>query len=176
VQTRTAKKETLVDNYSFDGEALADAEFTNHRLIYVTPELTSDVHISGVPRVTVRMAASKARANLSVYLVSLPWESGRRTVITDNLITRGWADFRNHKDIRKEEDVKPGDFVDVTFDLMPDDQLIRKGQQIGLMIFSSDKDFTLLPQPGTELTVDLAGTKITLPVVGGKEALEGAMK
>jgi len=176
VQTRTAKKETLVDNYSFDGSALADAEFTNHRLIYLTPELTSDVHLSGIPRVTVRMAASKARANLSVYLVSLPWESGRRTVITDNLITRGWADFRNHKDIRQEEDVKPGEFVDVTFDLMPDDQLIRKGQQIGLMIFSSDKDFTLLPEPGTELTVDLAGTKIILPVVGGKEALEKAMR
>ncbi|WP_273446432.1 Xaa-Pro dipeptidyl-peptidase [Neolewinella agarilytica] len=176
VQTRTAKKETLVDNYSFDGEALADAEFTNHRLIYLTPELSSEIHISGSPRVTVRMAASKARANLSVYLVSLPWEEGRRTVITDNLITRGWADFRNHKDIRQEEDVKPGDFVDVSFDLMPDDQLIRKGQQIGLMIFSSDKDFTLLPEPGTELTVDLAGTKLTLPVVGGKEKLMEAMK
>ena len=176
VQTRTAKKETLVDNYSFDGSALADAEFTSHRLIYLTPELTADVHLSGTPTVTVRMAASKARANLSVYLVSLPWESGRRTVITDNLITRGWADFRNHKDIRQEEDVEPGEFVDLTFDLMPDDQLIRKGQQIGLMIFSSDKDFTLLPEPGTELTVDLAETKITLPVVGGKAAMEGAMK
>ena len=54
------------------------------------------------------------------------------------------------------------------YELMPDDQIIPKGQQIGLMIFSSDKEFTLWPEPGTELTVDLDGTVLTLPVVGGK--------
>jgi X-Pro dipeptidyl-peptidase len=35
------------------------------------------------------------------------------------------------------------------------------------LIFSSDKEFTLHPKPGTELTVDLDGTNLTLPVVGG---------
>jgi X-Pro dipeptidyl-peptidase len=44
------------------------------------------------------------------------------------------------------------------------------------MIFSSDRDFTLWPQPGTELTVDLGQTTITLPVVGGKKALQQAFK
>jgi X-Pro dipeptidyl-peptidase len=174
-QTRTMKQETITDNYSFKAAALADAEFTEHRLMYVLPTLKEDLHLSGTPQVSVRMSANKARANLSVYLVSLPWEEGRRTVITDNLITRGWADFRNHKDLRKEKDVKPGEFVDVSFDLMPDDQIIRAGQQIGLMIFASDKEFTLWPQPGTQVTVDLSGTSISLPVVGGREALERAL-
>ena len=50
---------------------------------------------------------------------------------------------------------------------MPDDQIIKAGQQIGLMIFSSDKEYTLHPKPGTELTIDLDGTSLTLPVVGG---------
>ena len=36
------------------------------------------------------------------------------------------------------------------------------------MIFSSDRDFTLWPEPGTELTVDLAATKLELPIVGGE--------
>jgi X-Pro dipeptidyl-peptidase len=80
-----------------------------------------------------------------------------------------------HKDLRKEKDVKPGEFVNVSFDLMPDDQIIRAGQQIGLMIFASDKEFTLWPQPGTQVTVDLSGTSISLPVVGGREALERAL-
>jgi X-Pro dipeptidyl-peptidase len=44
------------------------------------------------------------------------------------------------------------------------------------MIFSSDKDFTLHPDPGTELTVDLAGTQLELPIVGGPEALQDALK
>ncbi|MGK0488864.1 MAG: X-Pro dipeptidyl-peptidase, partial [Candidatus Endobugula sp.] len=58
----------------------------------------------------------------------------------------------------------------------PDDQIIKRGQQIGLMISSSDQEFTLHPMPGTELTVDLEATKITLPIVGGLEAFKNAVK
>ena len=68
----------------------------------------------------------------------------------------------------------PGEFVALGFDLQPDDQVIPKGQQIALMIFSSDREFTLWPEPGTELTVDLDATSLELPVVGGAEALAGA--
>ena len=169
-------KETLVDNYSFSGEVLAQAEYTNHRLLYVSPTLKEDVHISGLASITVKIASSKPAVNLSVWLVSLPWNEGRRTVITDNIITRGWADLQNYKSLRKSNPLKPGKYYEMTFDLQPDDQIIKKGQQIGLMIFSSDNNYTLLPKPGTELTVDLNGTSITIPVVGGKDAFEKAIK
>jgi X-Pro dipeptidyl-peptidase len=159
-------KETLVDNYSFDGEALASAEITNHRLLYVTPKLTKDIHISGVPKITVKLASSKPAVNLSVWLVSLPWDNGRRAKTTDNIITRGWADPQNYKSLTESEPLKPSEFYEVSFELMPDDQIIKAGQQIGLMIFSSDKEYTLHPKPGTELTVDLDGTLLTLPIVG----------
>ncbi len=43
------------------------------------------------------------------------------------------------------------------------------------MIFSSDRDFTLWPAAGTELTVDVDGTSLRLPVVGGAEAFKKAM-
>jgi X-Pro dipeptidyl-peptidase len=62
----------------------------------------------------------------------------------------------------------------MTFDLQPDDQIIPVGKRIGLMILSSDRDFTLWPAPGTELTVDLAATRIMLPVVGGADAWKKA--
>jgi len=64
----------------------------------------------------------------------------------------------------------------LTFQLQPDDQIIPKGQQIALMIFSSDRDFTLRPDPGTRLTVDLEGTTLTLPLVGGMEAFRAALQ
>lgn len=173
-KVKTSTRETLVDNYSFKGDALAQAEYTNHRLIYITPTLNEEVHISGTPKITVRMASSKPAANLSVWMVSLPWKEGRRTKITDNIITRGWADPQNHKSLTDGEPLVPGQFYDVTFDLMPDDQIIPKGQQIGLMIFSSDKEFTLWPSPGTELTIDLDGTSLELPIVGGKASFDKA--
>ncbi|MFN3138847.1 MAG: Xaa-Pro dipeptidyl-peptidase [Allomuricauda sp.] len=163
-----AGTETLVDNYSFSGSSLAKAETTEHRLLYVTPILTEDVHISGIPKIKIKMASSKPAANLSVWLVSLPWSEALNTKITDNIITRGWADPQNHRSLTESEPLVPGKFYEMEFELMPDDQIIPKGQQIGLMIFSSDKEFTLWPEPGTELTVDLEGTTLTLPIVGGK--------
>lgn len=163
--------ENLIDNVSFSGSALAEAEWTDHRLIYVTPELTQDVHISGLPSVTITLSSNKTAANLSVWLVSLPWNHGRESQIYDNIITRGWADPQNHSSITESEPLIPGEFYTITFDLEPDDQIIPAGQQIGLMIFSSDREYTLWPKPGTELTIDLDKTQLTLPVVGGKSAV-----
>lgn len=165
-------KETLVDNFSFDGTSLAKAEWTEHRLIYTTPILKQPVHLSGTASIKIRLASSKPAANLSVWVVSLPWtedKRGKKARITDNIITRGWADPQNYRSIRESEPLEPGRFYDLEFDLQPDDQIIPAGKQIGLMIFSSDRDFTLWPDPGTELTIDLAATALSLPIVGGEE-------
>jgi X-Pro dipeptidyl-peptidase len=167
-------RETLIDNVEFGAPALALAAESPHRLIFATPELTSPVHVSGVPRVTIRLASNKPAANLSVYLVQLPWREG--PVSTSNLITRGWADPQNHAALTRGGNYNalsrgaplvPGEFYTLTFDLQPDDQIIPAGARIGLMILSSDRDFTLWPAPGTELTIDLDATRIQIPVVGG---------
>jgi X-Pro dipeptidyl-peptidase len=168
--------ETLVDNFSFAGATLAQAENTNHRLLYVTPILSQDIHLSGSPKISISVSSNKAAANLSVWLISLPWNERNNAKITDNIITRGWADPQNHSSLTQSEPLKPGKFYNLSFELMPDDQIIPKGQQIGLMIFSSDKEFTLWPEPGTELSVDLDATTISLPVVGGAEALKIAVE
>ena len=163
--------EKLVDDVSFSGKDLATTETSKNRLLYVSPTLTQDLHISGVPKVTITLASNKPAANLSVWLVSLPWQEGKDVKITDNIITRGWADPKNHKSLTEEEDLVPGQFYTMTFDLQPDDQVIKAGQQIGFMIFSSDKEFTLHPKAGTELTIKVGGgTTLTLPIVGGKDA------
>ena len=168
-------REKLVDDAEISGAKLATAASSKHRLLYTTPMLKEPLHISGTPRLKIRLAANKPAANLSVWLVSLPWTRTRR--IYDNVITRGWADPQNHESIREGKPLKPGTFYDLEFTLQPDDQVIPAGQQIGLMIFSSDHDFTLWPPAGTQLTVDLSGTVLELPIVGGatvaKEALGG---
>jgi len=169
-------QETISDDYRIQGEKLLALKNSKHRLLYVTPILEEDVRISGVARVSVRLSSSKAAANLSVWLVSLPWEDEKGSEIYDNIITRAWADPQNYKSLTAGEPLKSGEFYQVSFDMMPDDQIIRKGQQIGLMLFSSDKEFTLHPKPGTALTIDLDATQITLPIVGGIPSFEKAIK
>ena len=170
----------IVDNFAFTGNQLAAVEWSNHRLLYSTPELAEDVHLSGAATVRVRVSADAPAANLTVWLVSLPW-AGEPEHINDNIITKGWADPTNAgaDDIaspRTGTPLTPGEFVELEFALQPDDQVIPAGARIGLMIFSSDQDYTVHPEPGTTLTVDLAGTSISLPVVGGTAALARALR
>ena len=167
-----------MDNVEVAGPALAAAENSSHRLLYATQELKESLHISGTPRITIRLASSKPAANLSVWMVILPWTEG--PVGPANLITRGWADPQNHRSLRdggnydskdRGEPLEPGRFYELTFDLQPDDQIIPAGKRVGLMIFSSDRNFTLWPKPGTELTIDLDRTSLRLPVVGGADVM-----
>ena len=164
--------EVLVDDVAKTGAELAAADSSEHRLLYVTPELQEDLHLSGTSKLSIRLASSKPAANLSVWVVSLPWQEGGK--ITDNIITRGWADPQNYRSLTESEPLKPGKFYELSFDLQPDDQVIPKGQKIGVMIFSSDRDFTLWPKAGTQLTVDLDQTVIEMPVLGGGMAAKKA--
>ncbi|MBI3713602.1 MAG: Xaa-Pro dipeptidyl-peptidase, partial [Burkholderiales bacterium] len=95
-----AKKviERWTDDVQFKGDSLATAEQSPHRLLYATPELREAVHLSGTPKIKLRLAADKPATNLSVWLVTLPFDTqkvgsqGQRGVIT-----RGWADPQNHR-------------------------------------------------------------------------------
>jgi len=165
-------KETLTDDASVSGAELAKAASSPHRLLFATAALTQPLHISGTPRVRLRLASSKPSVNLSAWLVALPWTGSRN--VNDDVISRGWADPQNHRSLTEGEPLVPGRFYDVSFELEPDDQVIPAGERIGLMIFSSDRDFTLWPDPGTRLTIDLSGCALELPVVGGADAFRKA--
>ena len=170
------KKEMLIDNVAFAGEYLARVKNSPNRLLYTTPILREGLHISGTASITLSLSSSVPAANLSVWLVSLPWNDQDDAAIYTNIITRGWADPQNHESIYTSQPLEPGVFYDLTFELQPDDQIIPAGQQIGLMIFSSDQEFTLHPKPGTELKIDLKGSSLTLPIVGGLSEFENAVK
>ncbi len=174
--------EPLTDDVSLGGADLAQREQSSARLIYATPELAAPVHLSGWTTVTVRLASSKPAANLSVWLVALPWTGASTS--SASVITRGWADAqnaasltgsRNYDAMATGTPLAPGQFVTLTFSLQPTDKMIPAGKRLALMVMSSDRDFTLWPAPGTQLTIDLDGTSVTLPVVGGVSALASAI-
>jgi X-Pro dipeptidyl-peptidase len=174
----------FVDDVAMSGSALASAAQSGNRLLYATSMLTDTVHISGTPRVTLRIASSKPAANLTVWLVMLPYDSARvGSESHTGVITHGWADIQNYKSLTKGgnyesrmpgEKLVPGKFYDLTFDLEPDDEFVPAGRQLAVMIMSSDREFTLWPQAGTELTIDLAHSSFSIPIVGGTTALTKA--
>ncbi|WP_373070101.1 Xaa-Pro dipeptidyl-peptidase [Gemmatimonas sp.] len=176
--------ESLIDDVAFSGSALASAPSSANRLLYATPVLTDTVHISGTPRVTLRMAATVKAANLSVWLVMLPYDSARagsQSYVGN--VSHGWADLQNAKALKKGGNyasknrgkaLEAGEYREVTFDLEPTDEFIPAGKQLAVMIMSSDREFTLWPKAGAELTLDLAKSSFRIPVVGGVSALQKA--
>jgi len=164
-KTKGLKKYTLTDDVSIKGQDLIKVSNDDHRLLLLSPVLDHDVHISGTAKINLSLSSSKSAANLSIWMVSLPWNEDDDSLMTDNIITRGWADPQNSESLDSGFPLTPGKNVNLSFDLQPDDQIIKAGQQIGLMIFSSDQEFTLHPKPGTQLTIDLNKTSIKLPIV-----------
>jgi X-Pro dipeptidyl-peptidase len=179
-----AGKEKFVDDVAMSGSWYASSAQSNGRLLYATPAFTDTVHISGTPRVTLRVSSSKPAANLSVWLVMLPYDSSRvGSQGHVGNISLGWADIQNYKSLTKGgnyastvpgEPLVPGRFYDLTFDMQPTDEFVPAGSRLAVMIMSSDREFTLWPKAGAELTVDLAGASFHIPIVGGKGALTNA--
>ena len=173
--------DTIVDDVAISGSANASATQSRHRVLFATTPLTDTVRISGTPRVTLRVATNKPAVNLSVWLVTLPFDS---TKVGDegriSVVTRGWADPQNYRSLTTGgyytseapgEPLVPGRFYDLTFDLEPDHQVIPPGSRLAVMVMSSDREFTLWPAPGAQLMIDATRSSFTIPVVGGADVL-----
>ncbi|MDX1350459.1 MAG: CocE/NonD family hydrolase, partial [Putridiphycobacter sp.] len=172
--SKTATFESFVDDYHVPAEELILAKSSHNRLLYLSSELNNSLRISGSPSVLLSIKLSASKGNVSVYLVAVKEQpDGKRSY---TLLTRGWADPENYKSIAETARLDSNTFYDLKFDLVPTDKIIEANHKIGLLIFSSDKDFTLQPKPGTKFTIDLMNSSFTLPVVGGIESFEQAIK
>ncbi len=84
-----------------------------------------------------------------------------------SVVTRGWADPQNREALDRTTPIEPGQNYAITVSMQPDDYVFAPGHRLGVVVLSSDHDFTLRPLPGTELTVNPARSTLSLPIVGG---------
>jgi X-Pro dipeptidyl-peptidase len=171
---------SFVDDPSTPAESLVAAAESDHRLRYETPPLAESVHVSGkvVPSLSVSFDDPTV---LSVALVEYgPDET--------ELVARGWADPLNRpsysdfdspvaykQSLRDSAPIESGERVEVEFPLQATDHVFAEGSRIGLVVYASDRRFTLHPPGESTVTLSLAETSVALPVVGGASALSAAM-
>ncbi len=140
-----------------------------NRLIYRSPSLRRDVRISGTPRVSLEMSIdNRSAANLTAVLVDYGAEGSSQAPL---MVTRGWMDPQNRNSLWRSDRVRQGREYRFRWDLQPDDYVFKAGHRIGLVVVSTDFDYTIRPLPGTRLTLDPDDSEVTLPVVGGSSAL-----
>ena len=140
-----------------------------NRLIYRSPELGQDVRISGTPWVNLTMSVeNRNAANLTAVLVDYGPAGSTDAPV---MVTRGWLDPQNRLSVKNGRAIRRGQAYDLRWDLQPDDYLFKAGRRIGLVVVSTDHDYTIRPDPGTRLTLQPSKSQISLPVVGGQPAL-----
>ncbi|MFB9622284.1 Xaa-Pro dipeptidyl-peptidase [Nonomuraea helvata] len=84
------------------------------------------------------------------------------------IVTRGWLDVRNRHRPDRTEALRAGKEYTFTWDFQPTDYLFKKGHRLGLVIISTDYDYTLRYPPGTRITVSPGRSSLRLPVVLGR--------
>jgi X-Pro dipeptidyl-peptidase len=139
------------------------------RLVYRSGSLASDVRISGTPEVSLRMSIdNRNAANLTAVLVDYGAAGSSEAPV---MVTRGWLDPQNRHSISRSERVRQDHVYRFDWDLQPDDYVFRAGHRIGLVVVSTDHDYTIRPAPGTQLSLRPSASWVRLPVVGGGGAL-----
>jgi X-Pro dipeptidyl-peptidase len=90
-----------------------------------------------------------------------------RVATTDHeVLTRGWLDAAHHVSLRFTTPLRPGRWYTVTVPLNAYDVTVPAGHTLGLILTQSDPQFTEAPNTGATVKVDLAASRLTLPVTG----------
>jgi X-Pro dipeptidyl-peptidase len=166
---RSARPERLTDDAAILAETLAAAPASPHRLVYLSGPAAAPLRFSGTPRVGLRVAFDRPAANLTTLLLDQAPDG------TQRVITRGWTDPQNRQSSSRTSPIRPGQRYQLQVLMQPDDYVLPAGHRLGLVVLSSDFDYTLRPRPGTGLTVDLAASRLVLPAVGGRRAVAAAL-
>ncbi|ASO19279.1 X-Pro dipeptidyl-peptidase [Actinoalloteichus hoggarensis] len=164
----SATVERFFDDATKSAQSLVDSPRSGNRLAYYTPPATEDVRLSGTPRVDFAVSFTRPAANLSALLVDRAPDGDTR------IITRGWTDPQNRDAVDRTSPIVPGETYRVELAMQAQDYVLPAGHELGLVLLSSDRDFTLRPAPGAGLAVELGRTRLILPTVGGRSTLTQA--
>jgi X-Pro dipeptidyl-peptidase len=126
------------------------------RLAYATGAIKAPVRFSGRARAGLRVSFSRPAANVTALLVD------RAPDGTGKIITRGWTDPQNRLSPWVTMPITPGREYSVEVQLEPKDYVFAAGHRIEFVLMSSDYDYTLRPQPGAGITLDVRDTEVAL--------------
>ncbi|MFC7716933.1 CocE/NonD family hydrolase C-terminal non-catalytic domain-containing protein [Nonomuraea recticatena] len=109
------------------------------------------------------------------YGQAVPGESGCTSLYRHGtasapykIVSRGWIDVRNRHKADNTQPIKPGRAYTFRWDFQAQDYVFKKGHKIGLVLISTDHDYTLRYPEGTKVEVTPGLSSLELPVVFGR--------
>lgn len=166
--TEPSGTEQFVNNSTELPNMLARSEDNQHRLVYRTEPLSERLRVSGEISPNLTVSVDSRAALLSAAIV----DYGPDQV---QIVDRGWMDLNNRNSIERSDPVEPGEQYRVSFPIESTEYVFEPDHQLGIMIYSSDREFTKRPPSSPEVTLFLEESNIRIPVVGGQPAFRSAV-
>lgn len=88
-----------------------------------------------------------------------------------HIVTRGSMDARNRTSLEEGQPVVSDRMYRYSWPLNTQDYVFNEGHRIGVVVISTDYEFTPRYPEGTEVTVDTNSSSVRLPVAEGADAL-----
>ncbi|MEU8888274.1 Xaa-Pro dipeptidyl-peptidase [Streptomyces sp. NPDC048442] len=93
------------------------------------------------------------------------YRSKHRTESADfKIVSRGWLDVRNRNSFSRQDKVVEGREYALKWDMQPQEYVFKKGHRLGVVLMSTDFDYTLRYPAGTQMSVRAGVSSVTLPV------------
>ncbi|QXJ26285.1 Xaa-Pro dipeptidyl-peptidase [Actinomadura graeca] len=165
-----------------------------NRLAYLTPALEEPLRVNGIPQMSVRASLDGRSPYLTALLVDygtdtrptgarsdtgervcygqgVPGDDGcttRQALLTETapfkIITRGWLDARNRHDPGRTEQIEAGETYRFRWDFEPTDYVVKAGHRLGVVVLSTDRDYTLRYPAGTKVVLTPGTSRLLLPL------------
>ncbi|WP_395295461.1 Xaa-Pro dipeptidyl-peptidase [Kitasatospora hibisci] len=121
------------------------------------------------PNEGVRTLDSRSCWGESTAADSACYRDSVEDVVTSDrgILTRGWQDAAHRISLRFRVPLQPGRWYSITVPMQATDQTVPAGHVLGLVLQQSDPDYTTPTTTGATVRLDLRGSYLTLPVVGG---------
>lgn len=160
-KVESGSKSSFIDDASKTAKELIKnpSSQSENRLAYRSSKLTEPVSMSGTLHLSITASIDDSAANLSALLVDYGPKKAK-------IVTRGWMDPQNVHSISKSEKLIPNKKYKFDWNMEPYDYEFSAGHRIGVVIISSDHEYTKRPEPGTKITVFPQKSSVTLPLVG----------
>jgi len=93
-------------------------------------------------------------------LVELP-----HTETPHRVITKGFINLQNRTNLLTVEEVTPDQWLEFSFELQPTIYKMKKGDQLRLVLYTTDFEHTVRDKTDYQLTVDLEQSSLDLPIM-----------
>ena len=180
---RFAKNYQSFKNELFDGKA---------NQITLDWTLEDDLFLNGATQLKLRLKSSTDKGLISAQLLDFgsakrltpiptPLEprvmDNGRYYMLDNLvelpfaetphrvITKGFLNLQNRTDLLTVEEVAPDQWMECSFELQPTIYKMKKGDQLRLVLYTTDFEHTVRDKTDYQLTVDLGQSSLDLPTM-----------